>query len=106
MINLRPFMKVKKLIPLFLILVLSIQLLPFQRIAAWLSSGQVTEELVHGPDSSKWKSPSFEKDPALLMQYCNAGDPALLTAILGKFHSDETVLIRDADEILSPPPNV
>ncbi|HET7002243.1 MAG TPA: hypothetical protein VFI33_13065 [Puia sp.] len=99
-------MKVKKLIPLFLILVLSIQLLPLQRIVAWLSSGQVTEELVHGLDSSKSKSSSFEKDPALLIQYFHTGDPALLTAILNKFHSDETVLIRDADEILSPPPNI
>jgi len=56
-------MKVKKLIPLFLILVLSIQFLPLQRIAAWLSSGQVIEEIVHGFDSSKSKSPSCEKDP-------------------------------------------
>jgi hypothetical protein len=99
-------MKVKKLIPLFLVLVLSIQFLPLQQIAAWLSSGQVTEEIVHGPDSSKSKSSSFEKDPALLLQYFNAGDPAQLTAILNKFQSDETVMIRDADEILTPPPNV
>ena len=98
-------MKFKKLIPLFLVLVLSIQFLPLQRIAAWLSSGQVTEEIVHGPDCSKFKSPSYEKDPALLLQYFNAGDLVLSTTILNKFHSDETLLIRDADEILTPPPN-
>ena len=32
-------MKTKKLISLFLFLVLSIQVLPLQQIAAWLSSG-------------------------------------------------------------------
>ncbi len=51
-------MKFKKLIPLILILVLSIQFLfsPLQRIAAWLSSGQVTEELADGLDTVKSKS--------------------------------------------------
>ena len=98
-------MKFKKLIPLFLVLVLSIQFLPLQRIAAWLSSGQVTEELVHGLDTAKSKSLPCEKDPALLLQSINTGDLALLTSILNKLHSDETLFIRDADEILTPPPN-
>ena len=105
MTNLRPFMNVKKLIPLFLLLVLSIQFLPLQRIAAWLSSGQITEEIVHGLDTSKSKSPSCEKDPSLLLQFFNAAGPALLTAVLNKFHSDETLFVRHADEILTPPPN-
>jgi hypothetical protein len=98
-------MKFRKLIPLFLVLVLSIQFLPLQRIAAWLSSGQVTEELAHGLDSAKSKSLPGEKDPALLLQIFNTDGQALLMSILNKFHSDETLLIRDADEILTPPPN-
>jgi hypothetical protein len=98
-------MKFKKLIPLFLILVLGIQLLPLKRIAAWLSSGQVTEEMAHGLDNSNSKFSSFEQDPALLLQIFNTGGQALLMSILNKFHSDETLLIRDADEILTPPPN-
>ena len=98
-------MKFKKLIPLFLILVLSIQFLPLQRIAAWLSSGQVTEEIAHGLDTAKSKSLPDGKDPALLLQFFNTGGLALLTSVLNKFHSDETLLIRDADEILTPPPN-
>ena len=97
-------MKFKKIIPLFLILVLSIQFLPIQRIAAWLSSGQVTEELDHGLDNSNSKSQPHEKDPAILLSFLNTGD-ASLTSSLNKFHSDETLLIRDADEILTPPPN-
>ncbi|HEX3080994.1 MAG TPA: hypothetical protein VHQ04_11045 [Puia sp.] len=98
-------MKVKQLTPLFLTLVLSIQFLPLQRIAAWLSSGQITEEIVHGPDLSKSKSGSCEKDPTLLLQFFHAGGPAPLMAVLTKFHSDETLFIRHADEILTPPPN-
>ena len=98
-------MKIKKLIPLFLVLVLSIQFLPLQRIAAWLSSGQITEELAHGLDTAKSKSLPGEKDPALLLHVFNAGSQALLMSTLNKFHSDETLLIRDADEILTPPPN-
>jgi hypothetical protein len=97
-------MKFKKLIPLFLILVLSIQFLPIQRIAAWLSSGQVTEELDHGLDNSNSKS-LHENDPAILLSFLNTGGQAMPTPSLNKFHSDETLLIRDADEILTPPPN-
>jgi len=98
-------MKFKKLIPLFLVLVLSIQFLPIQRIAAWLSSGQVTEELAHGLDNSNSKSLPHEKDPAILLSFLNTSGQTLLTTLLNKFHSDETLLIRDADDILTPPPN-
>ena len=98
-------MKFKKLIPLFLILVLSIQYLPLQRIAVWFSSGQVTEEMAHGLDAEKSGSFPFEKDPALLLQLYHSGGQTLLMPTLTKFHSDETLLIRDADEILTPPPN-
>ena len=40
-------MKTEKIIAFFLTLVLSIQMLPLQQIAAWLSSGQATEEMAH-----------------------------------------------------------
>jgi hypothetical protein len=97
-------MKIKKLIPLFLILVLSIQLLPLQRIAAWLSSGQVTEEMAHGLDESKAKPQPFGNDPAFLLQVI-AVNRRLSTPFLNKFHGDESLFNRHADEILTPPPN-
>lgn len=102
---LRSFMKVKKLIPLFLILVMSIQLLPLQRIAAWLSSGKATEEVAHDLDNSKSKSPLHEENPALLLQFFNTRGQAFLTSMLNNFHGDESLLVRYADEILTPPPN-
>ena len=98
-------MKVRKLIPLFLILVLSVQFLPLQRIAAWLTSGQVTEEMAHGLNAPKGKSLSFENDPPLLFASHNYGSQNLHSSILKKYHYDESLQIRLADEILTPPPN-
>lgn len=98
-------MKVRKLIPLFLILVLSVQFLPLQRIAAWLTSGQVTEEMAHGLNASKGKSLSFENDPPLLFASHNSEDNNLQSSKLKKYHHDESLQIRLADEILTPPPN-
>lgn len=98
-------MMFKKLIPLFLILVLSIQFLPLQRIAAWLSSGQITEEIVHGLNGSKAKSLPFDIDPALPVQSFHSYNHSLVSYIIKKYHHDEILLKRDADEIFIPPPN-
>jgi hypothetical protein len=98
-------MKFKKLVPLFLLLVISIQVLPLQRIAVWLTSGQITEDIAHGLDSGKSKSLSGEKDPALLISFFKTGDWVLPATLINPFHSTETLWIRDADEILTPPPN-
>jgi hypothetical protein len=95
-------MNLKKLISYFLILVLSIQVLPFQRIAAWLSSGQVTEEIGHELDGAKSTS---GKDAVLLPQSFNTDSQALSASVFNKCHHDESLFIRDADEILTPPPN-
>jgi hypothetical protein len=98
-------MKFKKLIPLFLILVLSIQFLPLQRIAVWISSGQVTEEIAHGLGSAKAKLLPYENDPALLIPFFNTHSDVLLAFSPDKFHITESLWIRHADEILTPPPN-
>lgn len=98
-------MKFKKLIPLFLALVLSIQFLPLQSIAVWISSGQVTEEIAHGLGSAKSKLQLGEKDPALLISFFNTGSEDLIAFLPDKFHKTESLWIRHADEILTPPPN-
>jgi hypothetical protein len=97
-------MILKKLISYFLILVLSIQVLPFQRIAAWLSSGQVTEELTHDLDGAKAKF-QFGKDAFLSLHSYHTGSEILFAPDNNRHPHDETLLIRDADEILIPPPN-
>jgi len=92
----------KNLISYFLILVLSIQVLPSQRIAAWLSSGQVTEEIGHDLEGAK---STFGKDAVLLLQSYHTANQDLSASVYDKCHHDENLLIRDADEILTPPPN-
>lgn len=99
-------MKSKKLISLFFFLILGVQVLPLQRIAVWLSSGQLTEEMAHGVSPVKAKSLMDEIDPACTVQSFHAGIHSLLLATLEKHHRDETLLIRHADDILTPPPNV
>jgi hypothetical protein len=96
-------MTTKKLISYFLILVMSIQILPCQCIAAWLSSGQLTEEIGHDVDSAKSQ---FGKDAVLLHPWHNADSQGLSTSVFHNWQRDESLFIRHADEILSPPPNV
>ena len=98
-------MKFKKLIPLFLVLVLIIQFLPIQRIAAWLSCRDRFQRSASWPGQLNRRCYLHEKDPAILLSFFNCGQP-LLTPSLNKFHGDETLLIRDADDILTPPQTI
>ena len=98
-------MKSKKIISFFLFLVLSIQVLPLQRIAAWLSSGQIMEEIAHSPNPIKGKSVLDEADHTFLLSAFQSDTQSVLLSSLGKNHHDEALFIRHGDEILTPPPN-
>jgi len=97
-------MKTKRLISFFLFIVLSIQVIPLQQIAEWLSSGQVTEEITHCINPAKVKSGFCEKDPMVAHSFDVLA--SFLTAHSGVRHfGDEAVYIRFADDIPTPPPN-
>lgn len=98
-------MKSKKLISLFLFLVLSIQVLPLQRIAAWLSSGQINEEIAHSPNPIKGKSALDEADHSFLPAFFHSHTQSPLLSCMEKHHRDVAIFTRHADEILTPPPN-
>jgi hypothetical protein len=98
-------MKNNKLISLFLFLVLSIQVLPIQRIAAWFFSNPVTEELAHSVNPVKAKSGTDEVHPPFSLHPCHSGIQAILASALANHHRDEALYVRHADDILSPPPN-
>jgi hypothetical protein len=98
-------MKSKKLISLLFVLVLSIQVLPLQQIAKWLSSGQLTEEIAHGINSVKAKSTNDEVHPPFEFHAYGAGIHSLFTADLSNHLLAEDLYVRHADDILSPPPN-
>jgi hypothetical protein len=98
-------MRSKKLISLLLLLVLSVQVLPLEQIAKWLTSGQITEEIAHGINSIKAKSASDEVHPPFEFHACGAGIHSMFTTDLSSHLLAEDLYVRHADDILSPPPN-
>lgn len=97
-------MKRKKLISLFLILVLSIQLLPLKQMASWLITNQVTEELVHTSDTGK--SPGLDEVHKLFAPRQDFLFTHMFDVAQGSVHHDaEALIARHADDIPTPPPN-
>jgi len=97
-------MKQKKIISFFLVLVLSIQLLPLKQMASWLIRNQVTEELVHTCDSCK--NPGLDEVHKHLPTRQDLLPTHLFNISQGSLHHDaETLFARHADDIPTPPPN-
>ncbi|WP_303589432.1 hypothetical protein [Flavitalea sp. BT771] len=96
----------KKIISVFLLLVLSIQLLPLKQTIAWLLGGQATEELVHADADGKVSRAGDDLNKDFLPVY----HPTLIQSILISGHKPvphqcEGLEGRHADDILTPPPN-
>lgn len=96
----------KKLINIFLILVLAIQILPVQQMGAALMNNQFTEEIPHTLDTSSSdqakkliaKSDFLDWDAPVANQlfiYISSSKPAIRV----------TIPVNHAFEILVPPPN-
>jgi hypothetical protein len=98
-------MNAKKLISLFLSIVLSIQVIPLQQIATWLASNPVTEEIAHNVNPVKSNSGTDDVHPPFVLHSNSSGIHSLLASFLVKHHRAEALYIRHADDILSPPPN-
>ena len=103
---LHPRMNYNKLVSFFLILVLSIQLLPLQQIAQWLTSGQLTEEISHGINPEK-PDPANEDGNGLYAMFGMAEIHYSATNVSAKNKrcSNESLFRRYYDDILTPPPN-
>lgn len=97
-------MKTRKIISVFLLLVLSAQLLPLKQTMAWLLGGTATEEIRHAddPDLSR-TGDDWQKDflpvsiPTLAHISYNSVTP------IHSIHSPALPL-RHADDIPTPPP--
>jgi hypothetical protein len=98
-------MKLKKLISVFLILVLSIQLLPVKQMMGWLLSGQMTEEIVHANDASKNTNTNEEFGKHFIAQQHAFAINTLSISLTNFRHEAEALYVRHADDILTPPPN-
>ena len=98
-------MKLKKAISVFLLLTLSIQLLPVKQIVGWLLSGQVTEEIVHAKDSSK--NPNFgeEINKHFIANNHSYNISLIAVSSIAAHHHAVAIIARHADDIPTPPPN-
>ena len=103
---LRRNLAIRKIISVFLLLVLCVQLLPLKQTIAWLLGGQATEELVHADDGGK----SNRGGDDLTKHFLPVEHPTLMQSILISAHKPiphqgEGLEARHADDILTPPPN-
>jgi hypothetical protein len=96
-------LKTRRIISVFLLLVLSAQLLPLKQTMAWLLGGQATEELAHaenpGRTGDNWQKDFLPVSLPTLEHYSHT--PATQ---LHSTHSPALPL-RHADDIPTPPPN-
>ncbi|HWK06278.1 MAG TPA: hypothetical protein VNS58_21715 [Puia sp.] len=99
-------MKIRKIISVFLLLVLCIQLLPLKQTIAWLLGNQVTEELVHSDDTGKSNRSGDDLCKHFLPVYYPTLVPSILPVFLVNLPDQaEGLEGRHADDILTPPPN-
>jgi hypothetical protein len=96
-------LKTRKVISIFLLLVLCVQLLPLKQTISWLLGGQATEELVHADDSHR-PGDDFQK------HFLPVYSPTLLQWTLQNSRKADHLQAvelpaRHADDIPTPPPN-
>jgi hypothetical protein len=98
-------LKIRKIISVFLLLVLSAQLLPLRQTIRWLLSGQSTEELAHASDDDSGR-PGDDLQKHFLPVYSPALDHGieLRSARVLLILTEELPGIH-ADDIPTPPPN-
>jgi hypothetical protein len=96
----------KKLISLFLSLVLSIQLLPLSQIVTSLYQSQLTEELPHTDKTGNLANPFVEE---IHKQFVHSTHEHLLqlseTRVLELIHHAEKMYTRFSDDVQTQPPN-
>jgi hypothetical protein len=98
-------MRAKKIISVFLVLVLSIQLLPLKQTICWLIRNSVSEEIVHAGDSGK-VNPGPDELHKQVPGWPEFTLPPSSIDSPGSIHHDAVALIaRHADDIPTPPPN-
>ncbi|PWU04686.1 MAG: hypothetical protein C5B52_01000 [Bacteroidetes bacterium] len=97
----------KKIINVFLILVLSVQLLPVMQVGALLSSNQLTEEIPHGSPDGGGKV-KFSNDQCKNLFCFDAMESLGLLSSLSPSHFvdlAETIPSNPVSEVQTPPPN-
>lgn len=95
----------KKICTYFLLLVLTIQILPIQQMGSLLFSNQFTEELAHSVEIEK----NFLKQGAVKSDYLSAASFTLASLFINSssqyLHFADAIPQNHADDIHVPPPN-
>ncbi len=97
-------MKQNKVIAIFLLMVLCIQLLPLRQTIAWLLRNQVTEEIVHA-DDGKGSRFADELHKLFLPALYPLSVKMPVSTYVSSLIRSEALIARHADDILTPPPN-
>jgi hypothetical protein len=98
-------MKVKKIIALICLVVLSIQVLPLKQIGAILFNNQMTEEIAHGVDGGKKMSGEKEMHHCFYAVLNTTGKELAVTNNQSIYSRSRLVKLHIA-EVPTPPPNI
>jgi len=99
-------MDLRKHISIFLLLVLSVQLLPVRQTISWLLRNQVTEELAADAKNAAKNSRIADEDHKLLPSVLfHVGTVAPAQKSPAQIDYGMLVPARHADDIPTPPPN-
>lgn len=100
------FMKLKKVIALFCVLVLCTQVLPVQQMGALLFGNQLNEELNHLCDAGKDDVSKKEIKTDYFLADLQLYNSFIAAAILEYRHYQSTLPHNYSGEIQTPPPNI
>lgn len=98
-------MKLKKIIALICILVLSVQVIPLRQIGAMLFNNQLTEEIAHNSDCGK-KSSSEKEVPSSFPAVLNTAVKELSATNNLSIYSRSNLVKLHIAEVPTPPPNM
>jgi hypothetical protein len=99
-------LKTRRIISVFLLTVLCVQLLPLKQTIAWLFSSQMTEEMVHsGDDGKSSRSGDDQHKHFLPVYYPTLVQSIPLYSLAGLSDHHVSLKGRHADDIPTPPPN-
>lgn len=99
-------MKLKKIIAIICLIVLSIQIIPLRQIGAILFNNQITEEIAHSSDCGKKSSGEKEfHHYSSIPVFSNAALELSGTNNQSIYARDQLVKLH-VDEVPTPPPNL
>jgi hypothetical protein len=96
---------IKKLIGMFLLIVLAIQVLPVMQVGALLCSNQLNEEIPHGFDVEKDTIKKISSKSDFLLTFFQVESVYLLAETNHYLHYSDKVPSNYSTEIHVPPPN-